>query len=460
MQPQRLPRTEILTHIFERVLLVMAALVPAAGTVYLAFFGSGNLVFMEYSFHEVAIAISLVCSGFATFVALRCYKVSGERFLLWLMLAFEGETMVYAPHGILTRLSHDHMALFLIYGPMSRLVMAALLMVGLLQYDKPRAGSRAAQPLLWRWILIFLIIDAALGWAAWSHPAWMPHLRLVLEFGALAITLAAVVMLLLRPKRSPLMQLYTFSLIAFATASGTFLLAHPWTHLWWYAHVVFAAGFLLLSYGVLQAFHSTGAFSDVFSQQQMMERLREEKQRTEEMNLQLHEANEMLEVLATTDSLTGASNRRHFLQQAQRELERARRSGDGLTILLADIDHFKQINDCFGHEMGDRVLTDVTAKLATMLRSNDLMGRIGGEEFAILLPDTAPEQAAVAAERMRMALHEMEWGDAGAARPQVSISVGIASLGRDGDNVPALLRAADARLYAAKNAGRDQVVWT
>lgn len=459
MQPDPLPRTEILTHAFERVLLVMAALVPAGGTVYLAWFGSGSLIFKEHLFHEVAIAISLLCSGFATFVALRCYKVSGERFLLWLMLAFAGETMVYAPHGIFTRLSHDHMALFLIYGPMSRLVMATLLMVGLLQYDKPRAESHSVRPLLLRWIFIFLVIDIVLGWAAVVHTEWMPHLRLILEFGALAITITAVVMLLLRPKRSPLMQLYTFSLIAFATASGTFLLAHPWTHLWWYAHVVFASGFLLLSYGVLQAFHSTGSFSGVFSQQQMMERLREENQRAENMNQQLHEANEMLELLATTDSLTATSNRRHFLQQAQSELQRARRNGDVLTILLVDFDHFKQINDCFGHEMGDRVLIEVTAQLTRMLRSNDLIGRMGGEEFAILLPKTTAEQAAKIAERMCMAMHDLQLDEVGAAQPKITISVGVASSGRDGDDIPSLLRAADTRLYVAKDAGRDQVAW-
>jgi two-component system cell cycle response regulator len=452
-------RIDHLVSAFERALLLLAALVPAAGTYYLRAFGSGAQIFMNHPMHEIAIGVSLVCSGFVAYVALRCYQASGDRFVHWLALALIAETLIYAPHGIFTRLSHDHMALFLIYGPMSRLVMAVLLLIGLVQYDlSPHERERIARGGWGRAIAVFCGIDLVLGVVSLQFVEAIPILRLVLEYSALATTAAAVMLILLRPKASPLMRLYTFSLIGFATSSVTFIFTTPWTHLWWYAHAVFAAAFLLLSYGVLQAFRSTGAFSGVFSQQQMMEYLRKAKQQADEANVQLQAVNARLEVLATTDALTGAANRRHFMDRAQHELVRARRANGPLSVLLIDLDHFKAINDRFGHAEGDRVLKTTAAEAVGLFREGDLVGRIGGEEFAILLPDTGHEAAVVAAERLRATLRALDLGTADGDVIALSISVGVASLGADGDDVAALLRTADRRLYAAKHAGRDCVV--
>ena len=171
---------------------------------------------------------------------------------------------------------------------------------------------------------------------------------------------------------------------------------------------------------------------------------------------------EQLRALATRDSLTGAANRRHFVELAQREHERSRRAGSPLSLCLFDADHFKNINDHYGHVAGDHVLSAMAAAARGALRASDVLGRLGGEEFAMLLPDTDLAGALLVAERVRAAVAatvvqggEVRGADApGAIR--VTISIGVAE--RQGDeSVEALLKRADRALYAAKDSGRDRV---
>ena len=447
------------TRLAERALLTLAALLPVLGMIYLRWSGAGELVYMDHGFHEFAIAVSLFASTFIAFVAMRCYQASGEVFVGWLTLALIGETLVYLPHGAFTRLSHDHMALFLIYGPASRLVMAGFLLVGLLHYDrKARTKVEIGKLKIWRWIALFVAIDAVLAWASLRHTDAMPWLRLLFEYAALAMTFAAMAIMLLRPKASPLMHVYTFSMAGFATSSITFVLSAPWTHLWWYAHGVFAAAFLLLGYGVLQAFHATGSFSGVFSQRQMMERLRAAKLAAELAAHELRDANAKLKVLATMDSLTGVANRRHFLDLAQSEADRCQRNGTRFSILLIDLDHFKNINDRFGHASGDLVLQGFVSVLKSTLRRIDTIGRLGGEEFAVLLPGTDTQKACEVGERFNALLRELVIPSLDQQPMQISASSGIATFGIDGDSVARVLQLADQRMYEAKRSGRDRVV--
>ncbi len=162
---------------------------------------------------------------------------------------------------------------------------------------------------------------------------------------------------------------------------------------------------------------------------------------------------------ATTDALTGVSNRRHFLALAQNEIQRAARSKQPWALLMVDLDHFKQVNDSFGHLCGDRVLKEVAATLQKHLRSIDLLGRLGGEEFAILLPNSGAEAAQEVAERLRLAVQNGAL-DAGCAKGfAVTISLGLFLQG--GSDTPtdlgSCLARADAALYAAKDAGRNCV---
>ena len=168
-------------------------------------------------------------------------------------------------------------------------------------------------------------------------------------------------------------------------------------------------------------------------------------------------ANSALEHLAATDPLTEALNRRAFLEMGQQELSRAVRYDRPLTLLALDVDHFKRINDRHGHDAGDAVLQAFCDIVRANLRDSDLFARLGGEEFAVLLPETAPENALKTAERLRQAVEGMRVS-AQDEVVAVSVSIGVAALGPDAADVSQILNDADRALYAAKDGGRNRVV--
>lgn len=159
--------------------------------------------------------------------------------------------------------------------------------------------------------------------------------------------------------------------------------------------------------------------------------------------------------LATRDSLTGALNRRAFTDQMDNALQLARRHGHALSLLLVDVDHFKKVNDSYGHQTGDRVLVSLTALLQSCLRTTDRFGRWGGEEFVALLPDTDAVQAMEVAERVLTAVRGAPLvSDTGAALP-IRVSIGIATLSPGVADAEKLIQRADEALYRAKAEGRD-----
>jgi diguanylate cyclase (GGDEF)-like protein/PAS domain S-box-containing protein len=155
---------------------------------------------------------------------------------------------------------------------------------------------------------------------------------------------------------------------------------------------------------------------------------------------------------ATTDPVTGLANHRLFHDRLGEEVERAIRYQRSLTLAIIDIDHFKQVNDTYGHQRGDLVLSQVAFELAAQARTGDVVARIGGEEFAWLMPDTDGFGGDAAADRARRAIAELR---PEGARP-VTVSVGVCALA-DGLDAKSLMRRADEALYAAKDAGRDRV---
>lgn len=164
---------------------------------------------------------------------------------------------------------------------------------------------------------------------------------------------------------------------------------------------------------------------------------------------------ELLTHLATTDSLTGLLNRRRFLEAGSAELDRAGRFRHPASLIMFDVDHFKAVNDTLGHAVGDMVLSTLARVAGETLRGVDVLGRIGGEEFAALLPETEIQDAVYAAERLRAAVESMEIV-AGKMPLSVTISLGVAQW--DGtENLESLLNRADAALYRAKEAGRNRV---
>jgi diguanylate cyclase (GGDEF)-like protein/PAS domain S-box-containing protein len=165
-----------------------------------------------------------------------------------------------------------------------------------------------------------------------------------------------------------------------------------------------------------------------------------------------------LEHEARTDCLTGLSNRRHFLELATQELARVRRYRSPLTLAMLDVDHFKTINDTYGHEIGDKVLIELADICRRALREPDVVGRIGGEEFAILFPQTACDQAYEIAERLRMAIAAAEIPIEHGLPVHFTVSLGITSFAESDTNIDMLLSRADKALYEAKHNGRNRVV--
>jgi len=163
-----------------------------------------------------------------------------------------------------------------------------------------------------------------------------------------------------------------------------------------------------------------------------------------------------VEQLALTDGLTGLFNRRHFFHLADREIATARRRGTPLTALMLDIDHFKKINDTCGHPVGDQVIVAVAERLSRTIRKSDLLGRYGGEEFVIFLPDTADEGAQILAERVRVALAERPV-ETDAGPLTVTASIGLALYEATDTEPGTLLARADEALYQAKQGGRNRV---
>ncbi len=161
--------------------------------------------------------------------------------------------------------------------------------------------------------------------------------------------------------------------------------------------------------------------------------------------------------LATTDPLTGAQNRRAFLEAADRELSRSSRYDEPLSVLLADIDHFKRINDTHGHATGDEALKLFVSTVQGCLRDTDVLGRMGGEEFAVLLPHTTQSAAVPLADRLRTRLAALEI-PCPTGSLHFTVSMGVSQAGIHGTSVQALLQAADDALYSAKETGRDRVV--
>jgi len=170
-------------------------------------------------------------------------------------------------------------------------------------------------------------------------------------------------------------------------------------------------------------------------------------------NARLHD---IVQRQAITDDLTGLVNRRRFIEALEAEVERARRFDSPLAIVLSDLDNFKQVNDEFGHHGGDVVLRAFADMIRSQARDVDVSGRIGGEEFAILLPDTDRAGAALVAERMRHSLNSVAIAVED-TNLNVAASFGVAELvpGQTGDD---LLRSADAALYRAKDEGKNRVV--
>lgn len=171
---------------------------------------------------------------------------------------------------------------------------------------------------------------------------------------------------------------------------------------------------------------------------------------------ELYQSEQRLSALSQRDPLTGAYNRRYFDEQARIECARAHRYGQALTMLMMDLDKFKQVNDTYGHPAGDEVLKAISTISGKTLRKSDVLARYGGEEFVILLPHAGLTEAIMLAERLRKAVEDTVIS-AGDLMLKVTISIGASALGQEEATIEAMLARADQALYSAKANGRNRV---
>ena len=167
-------------------------------------------------------------------------------------------------------------------------------------------------------------------------------------------------------------------------------------------------------------------------------------------------AQRKLRKLATVDSLTGLFNRSHGSDLAENEIARFRRAKHPVAFMLLDVDHFKSINDRYGHEMGDKILAEIGQLIPAQLRTQDIVARWGGEEFLVILPDTGIESALASAERIRSAFRSHDWKAATSEAVAVTISIGVSEMCENDDRGSVISRA-DRALYRGKAGGRNRV---
>jgi diguanylate cyclase (GGDEF)-like protein len=172
----------------------------------------------------------------------------------------------------------------------------------------------------------------------------------------------------------------------------------------------------------------------------------------EELTLRLKE-------MAQIDMLTGINNRRHFVDESQKAIERARRYNEPLSLIMIDIDYFKRINDNYGHACGDKVIQEVALLIKSNFRSTDVIGRLGGEEFAITMLKSNKDEAYLKAEELRLMVEQMQF-DFNNSALHISISVGITQLHNNNDlSLDDLINQADKAMYQAKELGRNTIIF-
>jgi diguanylate cyclase (GGDEF)-like protein len=196
-----------------------------------------------------------------------------------------------------------------------------------------------------------------------------------------------------------------------------------------------------------------GYLTQVFNH--MVARLRRSREELDSVNAELQVKNRELHQLSITDELTGLYNRKHLMETLEAEVTRSKRNGHSFALMVIDIDHFKQVNDTFGHQKGDQVLCSLGGLFQDTVRSCDYVARYGGEEFIVMLPEVGAAGGLEVAERIRKRVAQERINPKG---DRITVSIGMAMYAEHGDDPESLFQQADQALYRAKAAGRNQVV--
>jgi diguanylate cyclase (GGDEF)-like protein len=313
----------------------------------------------------------------------------------------------------------------------------ALLNVSQLLYDS------AGRPIAW------LQVEPPRAEQAWLlHALYLAKQYLFVFGGALALTASLTMVLLLKSQ----LRRFTVAIQRLATGDWDARVAYPARDEFGYL----AHAFNQMALQLQQAFEmQEQQREELLAQKEELERVHQQLQQAHQelatLNAELVEANRALAQAAVTDGLTGLKNHRAFQEALHSAAQMAERLQQPLSLIMFDIDHFKQFNDRFGHPAGDELLQQVAQVLRESARAYDVAARYGGEEFALLLPNTALEQAVQVAERLRQQIRAIRNPHA-----PISASFGVATY-RRGTPPATLVYEADAALYRAKRNGRDQV---
>lgn len=326
-----------------------------------------------------------------------------------------------------------------------------------------RPQAQSSRRRLWFWLEWFGAVSLAAGWVSCitllgtGEADNLFFLRLIFMVGLVSFILSALGL-----------DLRLYGSFMAVVAVGTLVLLHAYYPRTIASMPVATPGFLV--YGLMLLVRSRGEYARTrdwvrarLTQRALMDQLNQTillEQQTHEAlrvkSIELESTNRQLGELAMTDGLTGTYRRGHIEGELRRLVKGLHRKPGEFSVMLLDVDHFKQVNDRHGHAVGDEVLRGMTVQVQATLRASDLFGRWGGEEFIVLMPDTGITEALRAAERVREAVRTMDFA-ADEVRFGVTVSIGVAQL-EPAETADLLVQRVDKALYAAKHAGRDQVL--
>lgn len=331
------------TGLFLKSLRATLVFAPSAATAYLLFLGSPDLTHPHYITHGLAILIALALSAAVGVTALANYKASGDRYQLWIGIGYLAFATIYAPHGILAHLTTTRMPTFLIFGPASRAAVAVYMLMAAHAIDSNgdhKVEHRRTN--VFKHSLAHLSVVGML--VALGLSGSLSTLSVRMLEGLSFILFVAVLVLLQRHPDQYLLRYHRVALILFLQASFAFLASSAWSHLWWFAHVLSAAGFLVLGYAIVVAYERSGSFTAFFSEAQLADQLQEKAREQEQLAAFNQAALDAVPAPTTVVSLPGgevrSANRawRHFTAKYGIEPGRS----DSVEVLGLDVSNIEE----------------------------------------------------------------------------------------------------------------------